>query len=99
MKEFIVHGPSGPISRNAEVGKRRAQMPSSQRGIYDRATGGKSKAMAIKAFCYECMGYDRSEVLSCSDPACPLWMYRPGRSVSGKAQDGPLCAVESTNGT
>ena len=31
----------------------------------------------IKAFCQECVGYDRAAVAECNCYACPLWMYRP----------------------
>ena len=36
-----------------------------------------SPRAAIKAFCLECMGYDRAGVTECTAYACPLWEYRP----------------------
>jgi hypothetical protein len=32
---------------------------------------------AIKSFCQECVGYDRSAVTECTAYACPLWNFRP----------------------
>lgn len=84
-----------------KIAKRRADMPVSYRGIYDRAMGGKSKAAAIHAFCLECMGWQREEVRLCTSPACPLFPYRPygGDTDAGSspdADDGDFIAVEST---
>ena len=36
-----------------------------------------SPRQAIKAFCAECVGYDRTAVTQCTAYACPLWRYRP----------------------
>jgi len=68
-------------SRTEQIAERLEQIPESQQGIYRRAIERKSMAAAVKAFCYECMGYLREEVKVCTDRACPLWMYRPGRST------------------
>ena len=32
---------------------------------------------AIKAFCWECVGWEWQEVNHCTAPACPLYPYRP----------------------
>lgn len=37
-----------------------------------------TRAQAIKLFCIECMGFQKSLVKDCSDPACPLWPFRRG---------------------
>jgi hypothetical protein len=39
---------------------------------------------AIKAFCNECIGYDRSAVEYCTAYVCPLWNYRPYQKESTK---------------
>jgi hypothetical protein len=39
---------------------------------------------AIKFFCYECMGYQKSEVRNCTAPNCPLFPFRPLRFASEK---------------
>lgn len=36
-----------------------------------------SLRQAIKAFCVECVGYDRDAAVRCTAYACPLWAYRP----------------------
>ena len=43
--------------------------------------GGLSKvsltaSSAIRAFCYECMGWNYYEVDKCTDPHCPLYPWR-----------------------
>jgi len=45
--------------------------------IYKKAMGGRSRKMAIKAFCLECVGWQRNEVVLCTDKNCPLYPYRP----------------------
>jgi hypothetical protein len=60
-------------------------MPKSCRATYLKATRGKaSPRVAIKAFCLECVGWNRPEVARCTATACPLWMYRPWKSVEEK---------------
>jgi hypothetical protein len=55
-------------------------MPKSCGAEYLQATRGKaSPRVAIKAFCLECVGWNRPEVARCTATACPLWMYRPFR--------------------
>lgn len=34
---------------------------------------------AIKAFCLECVGFERVAITECSSFACPLWNFRPYR--------------------
>lgn len=43
----------------------------------DRPT---SPLMAIKEFCMECCGWERSGVKSCSAPLCPLFEFRNGKN-------------------
>jgi hypothetical protein len=38
-----------------------------------------TRAQAIKLFCIECMGFQKSYVKDCTDPACPLWPFRTGK--------------------
>ena len=73
-------------SRQQQIAERLSQIPESQRRTYIKAVRRKSMAAAVKSFCYECMGHEREEVKVCSDLACPLWMYRPGRRISKKAK-------------
>jgi hypothetical protein len=36
-----------------------------------------TRSKAIRYFCYECMGWQKSEVRNCTAPNCPLFPYRP----------------------
>jgi hypothetical protein len=44
----------------------------------------KSKVLAIKAFCWDCVGGSREEVKLCPCTKCPLWIHRPWQ---GKTQE------------
>ena len=66
------------------VEERAKQAPISRRVGYLRAAAGTaSPRAAVKAFCLECLGWDRNEVSRCTGLACPLWQYRPFREASG----------------
>jgi hypothetical protein len=53
-------------------------IPKLYRSGYERALSGKaSPRQAIKAFCLECVGYERNEITQCADTGCPLYHYRP----------------------
>jgi len=56
---------------------RLTEMPATMRRGYMKALRGKSTSAGIRAFCFMCMGWVRSEVPLCTDPACPLYPYRP----------------------
>jgi hypothetical protein len=47
-----------------------------------------SPCQAIKLWCYECSGFDRSEVRNCPDKKCPLWPYRQGKNPNRKGKGG-----------
>lgn len=69
-----------PLSERIEL--RRAERletaPISARGILARSYTGKSSPRGcIKAFCLECVGFDRAAVTTCTAYACPLWNIRP----------------------
>ena len=68
----------GP-TQEAAIKSRLAQMPETCRKTYLRAMQGRSMAAGIKAFCTECVGWDRNEVVRCTALACPLYPYRPFR--------------------
>lgn len=67
--------------RKPLVTKRLAQMPPTCRNTYLKSLSGQSPAAGIKAFCMECVGWDRAEVAACTALACPLWSYRPFRGA------------------
>ena len=68
-----VHSPTALAS----IGRRLSEMPESCRKNYIKAMKGRSMAAGIKAFCLECMGWERAGVAECTAPACPLYPYRP----------------------
>ena len=66
----------GPTQMRA-IEQHLSQMPQRSRATYLRALAGKSRTAAIKAFCSECVGWQRKEVAGCISVACPLFQYRP----------------------
>jgi len=66
-----------------ETAKERiALAPESCKGVLTKAyAGSASPRSAIKAFCLQCVGYERVEVTNCTAFACPLHKYRPFRGV------------------
>ena len=62
----------------------RAEMPQKFRGMYDRATKGRSRSMAIRTFCLSCMGWSPKETELCTAPGCPLYKWRFGNETRGK---------------
>ena len=74
------------------------QMPVTNRRAYVSAVRGEaSPRTAIKAFCSECCGYDRTAVATCPASACPLWRYRPWQSDATEAEtDAALASEEPT---
>ena len=62
----------------AKRAKRLASCPMSCRKLFERSYAGKTSPRAsIKAFCLECVGFDRAAVTTCTAYACPLWNLRP----------------------
>lgn len=53
--------------------------------VFRLAYSGSSRVAAVKAFCLDCNGYDYAAIKNCTAPACPLYLYRPGRSKAGAA--------------
>jgi hypothetical protein len=69
-----------PSNRRSPVAARLAEMPPKCRLGYLLAIEGRAAPRAaIKSFCLECVGWQRSEVTLCTAVACPLWAYRPFR--------------------
>lgn len=60
---------------------RLSQMPIGSRLTYLKALKGNSMASAVKSFCMMCVCWQRSEVVQCTDPACPLYVYRPYKTA------------------
>lgn len=65
------------LTQGQQIEKRLQEMPLSCRNNYHKAMRGRSMKSAIKAFCSECVGWQREEVKLCTDLGCPLYPYRP----------------------
>ena len=61
------------------VEDRLSQIPKTCIKTYLTAMRGRSLAAAVKANCQYCMGWEdyRTGIRNCTDPACPLFCYRP----------------------
>jgi hypothetical protein len=74
------NAPSEEARRRADeaCNRRLAAASPMFRPVLEKAYSGEaSPRKAIKAFCLECVGYDRKAISDCTAPACPLWLYRP----------------------
>lgn len=78
------------------IEKRREGMPKAYRKNYDKAMAGNSLKAAVKAFCLECVQWDKKEVKLCNSVACPLFPYRPFIYSKNTSKDSFL-GVESTS--
>jgi len=70
------------IADKAKVDARIDAMPKCRQNVYKIAMKGKNPTIGIKAFCQFCFGWDsnsKTEIHNCTDPACPLYPYRPYR--------------------
>ena len=43
-----------------------------------------SPLKAIRAFCLECVGFQKAEVKDCMGMDCPLYKFRYGRNMTGR---------------
>ena len=83
MTEATITAPDAGICtqnapREKACAKRLESASPMYRPVLEKAYSGEaSPRTAIKAFCLECVGYDRSAITNCTAPACPLWLYRP----------------------
>ena len=70
--------------QRTQIKKRLEEMPSIYRMNYLKAMRGGSKVAALKAFCLECVGWERVEIERCTDLGCPIY---PQRAKSGAVTD------------
>ena len=83
-------------ARESAIAQRVSQMPKSARAGYLKTTRGKaSPRAAIKAFCLECIGFERAEIAKCTGWGCPLWMYRPWKKEQKTRPAAGAVAQES----
>lgn len=76
---------------------RLATVPSSSRKLFERVWEAKASPRAcIKAFCQECVGFERAAIKECAAYACPLWNLRPHRAFSGAGSINTADHIERT---
>jgi len=63
--------------RRQKISNRIGEIPKKYRKIYKQAVETNNKSAAIKAFCLECVCWQKNEVINCSCLACPLFGLRP----------------------
>jgi hypothetical protein len=87
MKTGTLPG-SDPLT--AKQAGRLARMPETFRRLFARCWAGQaSPRAAIKAFCAECVAFDRAAVRDCGAEACALWRYRPYQRAAGRERIAP----------
>ena len=65
------------MEMNDKIQRKLSDMPMSYRNNYKKALAGKNRAAGVKAFCLECMAWQRTEVRDCNSVSCPLYPYKP----------------------
>ncbi|MBA7554728.1 hypothetical protein ES705_47359 [subsurface metagenome] len=83
-------------TREEQIAERREQMPKIHRANYDKAMKGRSMKAATKAFCLECVCWEKEEVRLCTSLACPMYPYRPYKNNSNKRSEKLGFGAEST---
>ena len=84
-------------TQQEQIEQRLKQMPDIHRANYKKAMRGKSKKAAIKAFCLECVQWQKEDVRLCSDLACPLYPYRPYENRANHSDNRAGSSLESQN--
>jgi len=82
-------------TREELIEQRRKQIPDIHRTNYDKALRGRSMKAAIKAFCLECVCWQKEEVRLCTDLACPLYPYRPYKNSVNQCSERRSFSAES----
>jgi hypothetical protein len=72
--------------RRQKISRRIAEIPKIYRKIYEKAVIDGNKPAAIKAFCLECVCWQKNEIINCTSSACPLFSVRPFVKVQTKRQ-------------
>jgi hypothetical protein len=86
-------------TQQEQIEQRRKQMPDIHRANYDKAMRGKSMKAAIKAFCLECVQWQKEEVRLCTDLGCSLYPYRPYKNKANHSDNQVGFESESQNST
>ncbi len=69
--------PAEEVLRQKKIARRMKDIPKMYRKIYEKAVTGQSKPAAIKAFCLECVCWQKKEIIHCTSVVCPLYSVRP----------------------
>lgn len=83
--------------RQEKIAERLQQMPKIHRANYREAVSGRSRKSGIKAFCLECVQWQKEEVRLCTALACPLFPYRPYQEGSKGGDNRTGLGAESKN--
>jgi hypothetical protein len=83
------------IEQKEKIAQHRAQIPRIHQANYDKAMRGRSMKAAIKAFCLECVCWQKEEVRLCTSFACPLYNYRPYKNDSKEVDNRTGLGAES----
>ena len=83
--------------REEKIARRMEEIPKKYRKIYKKAVESRSKSAAIKAFCLECICWQKSEVINCSCLTCPLYGVRPFTKSPQVAKNEGFSGQTSTN--
>ena len=82
-------------TREEQIEHRCQQMPDIHLANYKKAIRGRSMKAAIKAFCLECVCWQKEEIRLCTDLACPLYPYRPYKNRANRCSERRSFSVES----
>lgn len=82
-------------TQEEQIEQRCQQMPDIHLANYKRAMRGRSMKAAIKAFCLECVCWQKEEVRLCTDLGCPLYPYRPYKNRANRCTERRSFGSES----
>ena len=83
--------------RKEMISKHRQEMPAIHKANYNRAVSGKSRKAGTKAFCLECVQWQKEEVRLCTSLDCALYPYRPYKESPKQASQVLSFFQESSN--
>ena len=81
------------LIRNQKIARKIKEIPKIYRKIYGKAVINGNKPAAIKAFCLECVCWQKNEVINCTYVTCPLYLVRPFIKSQPKRQKGTDPAI------
>ena len=97
MKSKQLDRSAKELLREEKIACRMEEIPKKYRKIYKKAVENRSKSAAIKAFCLECVCWQKNEVINCSCLTCPLYGVRPFTKSPQVAKNDRYSGRTSTN--